>query len=99
MDWRAHGLISRSIKAGALRGEAGECVYIPLPRPEGEPTQHLLLVGGGTLPRTGRRGILPEASVEALRRNLLTLGIPGMGISRRDIGEIELKGAPFLMVD
>jgi hypothetical protein len=100
MDWRFHGAISRCLKAGAISGKAGECVYFPVTR-NGQ-TYHLILVGAGKASPQGRGSPIPAESLKALQKNLASLSVQQIGISRADFGGLSedalakhLKGAPI----
>jgi hypothetical protein len=82
LDWRFRGAISHHVRAGFITGKEGECVYLPLSA-RGQ-TYHLLLVGAGTANQAGDRGALPALSVSTLKKNLLSLRLPKIGISRSD---------------
>jgi len=71
-------------RAGAITGTPGECAYVPIRR--NARVFHLLLVGGGHAAQPGAREGLPETSLKALRKNLSTLKIEKIGISRSDLG-------------
>ena len=93
LDWHFRGWVSRAIRAGAMSGEPGECVYVPMNR-HGR-VLHLLFVGGGHSDRPGSRPPLPEVSLAALRRNLRSLKLESVGVSRADLGgasDHDLKG-------
>jgi hypothetical protein len=79
LDWRFQGVISRAIARGFLTGEAGECAYLPVTR--AGTTYHLLLVGSGA-----SRAAVPAESLKALKKNLASLKLARMGISRADWG-------------
>jgi hypothetical protein len=84
LDWRLGGVVSECLKRGVLAGRAGECAYVPVQK--AGKTYHLLLVGGGTLSRFAKRGLIPDDSFAALRKNLKTLGIQNLAASRADLG-------------
>lgn len=100
MDWRFFGAMSQCLKAGAITGKAGECVYFPISR-NGE-TFHLILVGSGHAPSAGSRREPPAESIRALQKNLASLRLQKVGISRKDFGNVtndyftkNLKGVPL----
>jgi hypothetical protein len=82
LDWHFKGLISRSLEAGIVSGAPGECGYLPITH-QGR-TLHLLLVGMGS---TARTRTLPASTLEALEKNLETLGRSAWGVSLQDLGE------------
>jgi hypothetical protein len=100
MDWRFHGLISRCIREGKLSGRAGEIAYFPIKK--ADRVYHLIAAGAGHVPADRARGPLPPDSLKALHKNLLSLNLSSIGVSRRDFGDAEdsyftkgLKGAPL----
>ncbi|MCC7440410.1 MAG: hypothetical protein IT285_02185 [Bdellovibrionales bacterium] len=103
LDWRFQGLLSRYIRQGAASGRLGECVYLPVTR--NEHLYHLLLVGGGSAPSPGVRPALGEEALAPLRKNLLSLRLDRVAVSRADLGggddswfSRSLKGVPFCLV-
>jgi len=92
LDWYFHGAISAYLRAGAMSGEAGECAYLPLSLPvkdsQGKPGRvfHVLLAGGGSSPAPGKRQEPDEKTYATLRKNILSLKIPRLGISQTDFG-------------
>lgn len=97
LDWHFHGAISSYLRAGAMSGELGECAYLPLSLPvhapsfkdpQGKPTRtfHVLLAGGGSSPAPGKRQELDEQTYTVLKKNILSLKIPRLGISQSDFG-------------
>jgi hypothetical protein len=84
LDWRFHGVISHSLRAGAISGKAGECVYVPVTHLG--MTYHLILVGAGTSEHPGSRGKLPEPSWLALQKNLASLKLGSFALSKSDFG-------------
>ncbi|MGZ6310041.1 MAG: M17 family peptidase N-terminal domain-containing protein [Bdellovibrionota bacterium] len=100
VDWRFQGAISRYLMSGTVTGKAGECTYLPITR-HGL-TYHLLLVGGGSAASPGSRAPVAAETIKALQKNLLTMRLPKLGLSRADFGGITsellnkaLKGAPL----
>lgn len=87
LDWRFQGAFSSMLKSGALSGAPGECVYFPITR-HGL-TYHLILAGAGDSPFHGERSLPPPETLHRLRKNLLQLRIPKIGISRQDFGKIQ----------
>lgn len=85
MDWRFHGAISRCLRSGAISGKAGECAYFPFTR-NGR-TYHLLLAGAGATNAPGQRHLPPDETIQALKRNLVSLKLDRLGISRHDFGD------------
>lgn len=86
LDWRFQGAISNCLRAGAITGKSGECAYVPVTR-TGK-TYHILLIGGGRCPRYGERDTPPAESIKALHKNLSSLRLDGIGLSRSDFGGI-----------
>ncbi|MCM2277557.1 MAG: hypothetical protein NDJ89_05725 [Oligoflexia bacterium] len=84
MDWRFQGALSRNLRSGAITGAPGECAYFPFTR-HGI-TYHLILAGAGSAHRPGERHLPPAETIQALKKNLASLKIPKVGISRRDFG-------------
>jgi len=84
LDWRFHGQISRVLRLGAIHGEPGECVYMPATR-HGK-VFHLVLAGAGVSSAPGERARPPAETLEKIRKNLLSLRVPRIGISRQDFG-------------
>ena len=84
LDWYFQGALSYYLRSNAIKGEAGECVYLPLTR-HGS-TFHILLAGSGHSPQPGKRGAVPAATLHALKKNLLALHPPKVGISKSDFG-------------
>jgi hypothetical protein len=78
LDWRFQGAISQGLAHGFLTGEAGECTYLPLTR-AGQ-TYHVILVGAGS----SSRGTIPADSLKSLKKNLGSLKLQRLGISRAD---------------
>lgn len=107
LDWRFRGEISRAIRLGALEGAPGECAYLPI-RARGKNPRvfHLILFGRGAADRSGVRAVPQPAALEALRKNLVSLKLEPVGISRSDFGnpssdhlfESALKGVPLCVV-
>lgn len=76
LDWRFQGAISSFLENGFLTGQTGECVYLPLVR--AGTTYHVLLVGSDA------RGPVPQDSIKALKKNLVSLKLSRLGLSRGD---------------
>src|SRR5689334_2527854 len=98
LDWRFHGAISKCILKGAITGKVGECVYFPMNR-HGF-TYHILLAGAGHSSAPGQRETVPADTLHALHKNLVSLKLPKIGISKSDFGNVtseyltkHLKGA------
>jgi hypothetical protein len=96
LDWHFHGAISQYLKAGAISGKRGECAYIPVAFPLlPERTYHLFLVGIGSGSDSADAANL-GASVQKLAKNLKSLGLKKLGISRSDFGDFApLKELPL----
>jgi hypothetical protein len=83
IDWHFEGQISKLLKKGFIQGKPGECTYIPLIR--GGKRYSLVLLGIGT-----RAAPLAQASAETLQsfsKNIQTLRVRSLGISRKDFGD------------
>lgn len=100
LDWRFHGAISQCIRSGAITGEVGECVYFPVNR-HGK-VYHLILIGAGYAPQSGERSPMAEKSLDVLQKNLKSLRLPKLALSRRDFGSLSedalskaMKGVPI----
>jgi hypothetical protein len=100
LDWRFQGAISNCLRIGAFSGEPGECVYLPVTR--NERTYHLILAGCGYTSAHGSRVHVPPETLTLLRKNLASLRIPQIGVSRGDFGNAtheyfakNLKGVPL----
>jgi hypothetical protein len=100
LDWRLSGAISMALKQGFLTGQIGECGYVPIQK--ADRVYHVVLVGCGTLARFAKRGLMPDDSFRALRKNLRGLGLEKLGASRSDLGGLtddylnqQLEGAPL----
>jgi hypothetical protein len=76
LDWRFQGAISRFLETGFLTGRTGEFAYLPIER--GGSVYHLLLVGADT------RSAISQDAVKTLKKNLSTLKLSRLGISRDD---------------
>lgn len=99
LDWRFQGAISDFLRAGAISGEEGECAYLPIRR--NDRTYHVLLAGAGRNASSGERKPLPSETFQVIRKNLASLRLPKMGISRSDCGSAanehlsrQMKGVP-----
>jgi hypothetical protein len=86
LDWRFQGAISRCLKNGVVTGKAGECVYLPVTK-NGH-TYHLILAGAGRSILPGKRGPVPVDTLRVLHKNLSTLRLTQIGISRQDFGDV-----------
>jgi hypothetical protein len=84
LDWRFHGVISRQLEQGILEGKSGECAYLPVTR-DGK-TFHLILVGAGSSAKPGERAALSAAAMKSLQKNLASLKLGKLAISRKDFG-------------
>ncbi len=98
LDWHFHGAISQCILQGAITGRVGECVYFPMNR--NGTTYHIILAGAGHSTAPGERGQVPLETVHTLQKNLASLKLSKMGISKADFGHVSseyfakhLKGA------
>lgn len=100
LDWRFHGAITKHILSGKITGKAGECVYLPMSR--NGTTYHIILAGAGTTPSPGQRSTVPEETLQILKKNLISMRLPKIGISCSDFGYVtedffakRLKGVPL----
>jgi hypothetical protein len=78
LDWRFQGAISACLRAGAITGKVGECVYFPVTK-NGKLFK-LLLLGVGTHPTVTAEILKP------LQKNLTNLKLISVGVSRKDFG-------------
>ncbi len=76
LDWRFQGALSRFLEKGFLTGATGECAYVPLTR--AGTTYHVVLVG------VDARGPVPVESAKQLKKNLASLKLNRLGLSRAD---------------
>lgn len=83
LDWRFKGAISRCIRAGAITGKPGECVYLPMDK--NGITFHLILVGAGQSDTPGARQALPAETMRALEKNIASLKLKKIGASQTDL--------------
>lgn len=86
LDWRFHGLISQRLAAGVAEGKAGECVYLPVTR-DGK-TFHLILIGAGASEKPGLRTPLGAGALKTLQKNLASLNLGKLALSRSDFGNM-----------
>lgn len=82
LDWRFQGALSQKLKSGFVTGKEGECTYLPIER--NGTVYHLILLGGGPVSSFKKRKALPQSSWEILRKNLISLKLPKLGISLQD---------------
>jgi len=100
LDWYFQGALSHYLRTGAVTGKPGECTYFPFSK-HGT-THHIILTGAGQSPFSGKRtGVHPE-TLQALHKNLISLKLSKIGISKSDFGEVNsdfftkhLKGVPL----
>lgn len=85
LDWRFHGAISNHLRSGAVSGRAGECVYLPI-HSSGGKIYHLILLGGGNAGEPGARKKVSGEALQALKKNISSLKLEKIGISRQDFG-------------
>lgn len=86
IDWHFQGLLSKYIRNGAITGSVGECTYFPVTR-NGQ-TFHLLLAGSGHSAKPGEREPVPTETLQVLQKNLLSLKLAKVGISKQDFGDV-----------
>ncbi len=89
LDWYFQGAISNSIRSGAISGRVGECTYFPYNR--NGSTFHIILAGAGIASRPGRREQLPEETLKMLQKNLTSLRLEKIGISKADFGDVPIE--------
>lgn len=87
LDWYFAGSISQALRSGTIVGKPGECAYMPLSR--GGRTYHTLVIGAGSTPQAGKRTRVPDESLRILKKNLTTLGLDPVGVSRSDFGDVD----------
>ncbi len=85
LDWRFHGAISDYLRAGAMSGKSGECVYLPI-NASGGRTYHLIPLSAGAAPEPGARRKIGSETLQALKKNISSLKLKRIGISRHDFG-------------
>jgi hypothetical protein len=102
MDWHFQGILSKNIRAGVITGKPGECAYVPVQK--GDRVYHLILAGAGHTSKN-KRAPLPAETLQALQKNLTSLRLNQMGVSRSDFGNVtddyftkNLKGLPLWIV-
>jgi hypothetical protein len=78
LDWRFQGAISGCLRAGAITGKLGECVYFPVSK-NGQ-LYKILLLGVGS-----HESVTAEA-LKPLQKNLANLKLNSVGVSRKDFG-------------
>lgn len=91
MDWRFHGAISEYIKQGTITGKRGECTYVPVTKKMMSKNQklfHLILVGVGNSHTVGKRDGVSDEVFKIIHRNLSTLKLTRLGLSKKDFGNI-----------
>ena len=100
LDWYCFGKISDSIRSGTLTGKLGECSYFPFTRKN--QTYHLFFVGVGSPDQSGAPKTVPVKALEHLQKNLVSMKLKKVGISKSDFGGISedhltkhLKGVPL----
>lgn len=92
LDWRLHGQLSESLRRGITTGAVGECVYLPVKLPAFEGRAfHVVLAGAGFVDSPGARGEVPEETLAVLRKNLASLKISRLAISRADFAGADDK--------
>jgi hypothetical protein len=105
MDWRFNGAISDYIKQGTITGKRGECTYVPVTKKlmtKHQKLYHLILVGGGNNHSVGKRDGVSDETFKLVQKNLATLKLARLGLSKKDFGNISedalaknLKGVPL----
>jgi hypothetical protein len=103
LDWHFQGQFSACLKAGAFTGKAGECVYLPVTK--NAQTYHIMLVGLGVSNDSPQKAPPSPETMKLLHKNLLSLKLDKIGISRSDFGNPDdgfftkqLKGIPLCIV-
>lgn len=87
LDWYCYGAISKCIQKGTITGRIGECIYFPFSR-HGT-VYHLILAGAGLSDAPGYRSSVSNETLEVLRKNLSSLKLPKVGISKSDFGQTQ----------
>jgi hypothetical protein len=85
IDWHFHGALSQYIVSGAVTGQVGEMVYFPLVK--SAITFHILLLGAGRSISPGHRESLTPSSLHDLQKNLVSLKLTKVGLSKSDFGQ------------
>lgn len=100
LDWYFQGAISNYIRSGAISGRIGECTYFPFDR--NGSTFHIILAGAGIASYPGKRDQLPAQTLTTLQKNLASLRLEKIGISKADFGNVtseflakHMKGVPL----
>lgn len=88
IDWHCFGLISEALKKGAITGREGECAYLPYTRRN--KTFHIFLLGAGSNSTPAERKPFPQSSLDLLKKNLQTLRLQKVGISKTDFADFDL---------
>ncbi|OFZ21960.1 MAG: hypothetical protein A2X94_16010 [Bdellovibrionales bacterium GWB1_55_8] len=103
LDWRFHGAVSAFMRAGAISGDPGQCAYVPITR--NGTVYHLLFLGAGDCTAPGKRAAATAETFAVIRKNLGSLGLQRIAISRADFGGMDddhlrnnLKGLPLWIV-
>jgi|GEM_PF-680549 len=103
LDWRFRGAFSSFVKSEFITGKAGECAYFPITQKN--QTFHFILVGAGCSSQPGQRETLPPESISAVKKNLASLQLKKLGISRsefeaRAFDQVihALKGIPLWII-
>lgn len=103
LDWRFRGIFSSFIKNHFITGKAGECAYLPIT--QDHQTFHFILVGAGNSIKPGKREMLPTESISALKKNLTSLHLQKLGISKSEFEDRAfnqltqaLKGIPLWII-
>lgn len=91
LDWRLCGLLTQLKNQGAFKGEAGECVLVPFQRRNvhldmADKIYKILLIGSET------KSVSSE-SLDALKKNIKTMGFKKIGLSKSDFGTAAAKFA------
>lgn len=86
LDWHFQGAISRYLRNGVITGKEGECTYFPLTK--NGMTYHLILAGAGHAAAPGQRGQVPASTLHNLQKNLASLKLPKIGVSKSDFGQV-----------
>jgi hypothetical protein len=103
MDWYFRGEVSQYVRRGVISGKPGECIYIPILKQS--ELYHLFLAGGGQAPAPGERSKVPDSTLTNLLKNLRSLKLSSVGVSRRDFGGMsdtyvsqKFKGIPICVI-
>ncbi len=105
LDWRFQGVLSAAMRNGAITGKEGEITYLPCYRAAQKKTFHLFVIGQGASDSFGLRKPVSAEALAKLQKNLISLKIPRLGLSRSDWAlssdeglARQLKGVPLWII-